>query len=280
MKDNRAACIRISGGWEGGYSNHPADRGGETYRGVILAVWRAYLTRKGQAFRAITTMTEDEYQEIFTSQYWHPVHGDVLAYGVDLSVFDYGLNSGPGQSIKDLQRVVKVKADGVIGNLTLQAVEQATLTASASASVIREHCERRVGLLNGIISRKPSQVVFKKGWMNRVADIEVKGVGMTVQMTEQHATNEAESAEQRATTLGNKGTAAGGAAGTVDAAVASTTDINIWIVLGLIGVAIFGSIMLWKYLHARSYQKARAVAYYSAAVVADQEVANGPVPTP
>jgi len=38
---------------------------------------------------------------------------------------DFGVNSGPSRSIKGLQTVVGVPADGVIGPLTLEAVRKA-----------------------------------------------------------------------------------------------------------------------------------------------------------
>jgi len=46
-----------------------------------------------------------------------------LPVGVDLSVFDYGVNSGPSRSAKDLQHVVGAKVDGVIGAATIAAVK-------------------------------------------------------------------------------------------------------------------------------------------------------------
>ena len=43
--------------------------------------------------------------------------------GLDWAVFDWGVNSGPARSARSIQTIVKVKADGAIGKMTLAAIE-------------------------------------------------------------------------------------------------------------------------------------------------------------
>ena len=45
-----------------------------------------------------------------------------LPAGLDLEVFDFGVNSGPAESVKTLQRLVGVTQDGSVGPITLAAV--------------------------------------------------------------------------------------------------------------------------------------------------------------
>ena len=43
--------------FEGGFSNHSADSGGATMRGVTQAVFWAYLSNKGRALRPVSSIT-------------------------------------------------------------------------------------------------------------------------------------------------------------------------------------------------------------------------------
>jgi len=51
-------------------------------------------------------MTDADIQAIYRQDFWNPVRGDDLPVGVDLSVFDAGVMSGPSRSVKWLQQVV------------------------------------------------------------------------------------------------------------------------------------------------------------------------------
>jgi lysozyme family protein len=67
--------------------------------------------------------------------------------------------------IKALQRAVKVKADGVIGPITLAAVHDAqrhTLAVKVLASYQR---------LIGLALKKPLNTRFASGWLNRLASL-------------------------------------------------------------------------------------------------------------
>ena len=44
--------------------------------------------------------------------------------GLDLAAFDFGVNSGPAESVKTLQGLVGVTQDGSVGPITLAAVGQ------------------------------------------------------------------------------------------------------------------------------------------------------------
>ena len=49
---------------------------------------------------------------------------DDLPSGLDLCVFDFGVNAGPGRAAKYLQTLVATKADGGIGPNTLAKVNE------------------------------------------------------------------------------------------------------------------------------------------------------------
>src|SRR6218665_304282 len=124
---------------EGGYVNHPRDPGGATNFGVIQRVYDGYRERKGQPTRSVKDITEFEVKEIYDRQYWQAIKGDKLPLGVSYAVFDGAVNSGPGQSIKWLQRALGVTADGALGEVTLSAVKN----HPDHLKLISDICDRR-----------------------------------------------------------------------------------------------------------------------------------------
>lgn len=154
---------------EGGYVNHPADPGGATMKGVTQGVYDAYRGGKGQAPRGVRQISNAEVEDIYRRQYWVAIRGDELAAGVDYAVFDYAVNSGPGKAVKDLQRALGVRVDGVIGIGTLQA-----LTAADDARLIGDLCDRRLKFLKSLRTWK----TFGVGWARRVAGVRQAALGM------------------------------------------------------------------------------------------------------
>src|SRR3990167_8354222 len=99
---------------EGGTADRPLkdDPGGLTRNGVTWATYDAFRISKGLPKRSVKLITNAEVTEIY-KQFWDNVRGDDLPSGLDWAVFDFGVNSGPGRAIKELQRVLGVKVDGV-----------------------------------------------------------------------------------------------------------------------------------------------------------------------
>lgn len=148
--------------YEGGYVNHPKDPGGATNFGVTQRVYTAYRKRLGHPFRSVKNITEAEVKAIYHEQYWLKVRGPDLPSGLDLTVYDFGVNSGPARSIKFLQRALGVTDDGVISDVTLAAVE--ALSTDDVIRVIREINHARLAWLK----RLKHWGTFGKGWTRRV----------------------------------------------------------------------------------------------------------------
>lgn len=148
---------------EGGKVNHPKDPGGRTNQGVIQRVYDGWRQRNDLPLRSVYDMEPHERDDIYKKQYWDAVKGDQLPQGVDYVVMDGAVNSGPGQSIKWLQRALGVKADGVIGQATLAAVE----AVNDHDSLIAKILQRREAFLRALKTFK----TFGKGWMNRVTQV-------------------------------------------------------------------------------------------------------------
>lgn len=137
---------------EGGYVNHPADRGGETKYGISK---RAYPTED------IANLTLERAKMIYRRDYWGPAGCDAVPDGVKFDLFDMAVNAGVRRAVLTLQRTVGETEDGILGPLTLQAVQ----SMPASRLVARFNGHR----LKHFISL-PTWPAFGRGWVSRIAD--------------------------------------------------------------------------------------------------------------
>jgi len=168
MVDKFDACHAITAKWEGGWSDHPADPGGKTMYGITQATLSSWLGRPASATE-IRSLTKQQAQAIYRDRYWKRVSGDQLPPGVDLCVYDFGVNSGPDRAVRSLQTALGVKADGWVGELTLAA-----LRLRDADKLINTLCDRRLAFLKAL----PTWSKFGKGWANRVADVRKRALVM------------------------------------------------------------------------------------------------------
>lgn len=139
-------------GNEGGYSNNPADPGGETMYGVTFRVARAY-----GYIGAMRDLPWQTAMGIYAKNYWAPIKADQLPDALRFHVFDAAVNSGPGQAVKWIQQAAGITQDGLIGPQTISA---ASRVAPAQYSAIR------LRFMTGLAT----WATFGKGWARRIAD--------------------------------------------------------------------------------------------------------------
>lgn len=151
---------------EGGYVDHPADRGGATNRGVTQGVYDAHRRARGLPIRSVRDITDAEVAEIYMARYWVPAKCGVLPWPASLCHFDAAVNSGVRQAAVLLQRAVGVAEDGVIGPQTLAAVQRA-----GRARLLARMWTGRLDFYRRIVAGDASQMVFLRGWENRVVDL-------------------------------------------------------------------------------------------------------------
>jgi len=156
-------CVAIVLRHEGGFIDHPSDRGGPTKYGITLRTLRGWRDDETLTADDVRALTEAEAREIYLARYWNPIRGDELPPGVDLAVFDYAVNSGVRHAARELQAVVGVPQDGAIGRVTLAAVRE-----QDPSMVISNLCERRRAFLRTLRTFE----VFGRGWLRRIAAIE------------------------------------------------------------------------------------------------------------
>lgn len=150
--------------WEGSrFTNHPQDKGGPTRYGVIQRVYDQYRRASGLATRSVQHISIAERDAIYWQNYWEPVWGSSLPPRVAACAFDFGVNSGPSRSVKYLQWALNLPQTGRMSERVIAACLDAN-----EAMLVADLLAKREGFLRGIVRGNPSQVVFLKGWLNRV----------------------------------------------------------------------------------------------------------------
>jgi lysozyme family protein len=155
---------------EGGYVNHPNDKGGPTKFGVTQDVYSEWLGRDATV-EDVKSMTEEVARDIYESKYLTGPRIHLLPEPLQTQVLDIAVNSGPRTAVKMLQRVVNkagfgpVDVDGVLGPNTRKVVE--TANAEMGPFLSNALVDERRAFFEAIVARNPSQKVFLKGWLNR-----------------------------------------------------------------------------------------------------------------
>ena len=119
MKKNYNKCLETILHHEGGYVNHPEDPGGETNLGVTKRVYEEHGGTKN-----MKDLTVEDVAPIYKKGYWDRMKCDEIPNGLDLCLFDFGVNAGPGRAAKFLQKIIGVTQDGGIGPQTIGALQQ------------------------------------------------------------------------------------------------------------------------------------------------------------
>ncbi len=146
---------------EGGFSDDPHDPGGATMDGITLAEFQAWYGHD-KTVADLKAITGEQLGQIYMESYWVQVRGGDLPAGVDLSVFDMGVNAGPKRSIELLQAVLGVTADGVLGPISLAAL--ASVTANGvTLSVLKKLAKAQGDFYRSLSTYK----YFGKGWIAR-----------------------------------------------------------------------------------------------------------------
>jgi lysozyme family protein len=115
MADTFDTCLAFTLREEGGYVDNPADPGGATNMGITLATYRGWSDNPDLGAAQVQDMTRRTAEAIYRSSYWNPLRADALPQGVDLSVFDMGVNAGIWRSARLLQRAIGFTGDEVDG---------------------------------------------------------------------------------------------------------------------------------------------------------------------
>ena len=166
--ENYHKCLELILHHEGGYVNHPKDPGGETNLGVTKRVYEEWGGTK-----EMVDLTVEDVAPIYEKNYWGRVKGDDLPSGLDLCVFDFAVNAGPGRAAKYLQSMIGTTVDGGIGPNTLRAVGNYVEEVGLQSAI-----ENYQASSQDYYEQLSTFETFGRGWTRRVEETTAEAVAL------------------------------------------------------------------------------------------------------
>lgn len=164
--------------WEGGLSritNDSASKntcptpfkgqtGWHTNQGITYLSWCSIFGQNNDA--RFYAMSSEDWNTVFKKGYWDAVKGDqIQKQSIANVLVSWAWGSGPVTAIKQIQKVLGISADGVIGNQTLTAINNADeRELFAKCIKQREQFFRQIAV--------GKNAVFLNGWLNRLRNFE------------------------------------------------------------------------------------------------------------
>lgn len=153
--------------WEGGWVNDPDDLGGATNKGVTYKTYKLYCRRKGYpvpTVERLKNLTDEQFCDILKTMYWDACQGDrIESQSVANAIVDWAWNSGTVTAVKEVQKVLGVEIDGIVGNITLSAIN-----SQSPLPLFGKIQQARIAYIERICNSRPANNKFKNGWFNRI----------------------------------------------------------------------------------------------------------------
>lgn len=168
MLNNFDRSVAVTLDYEGGNDNDPRDPGGRTSRGITQREWDSYRRAHSNVVLAsdVWRAPQSAVVSIYREDYWNAVAGDRWPVGLDLCVFDAGVNSGPGRALVWARSALAQQAG------TFSQLATAATVIKDQVAVIKRYQARRSSFLHALRTWQ----YFGRGWARRVAGIEAIAV--------------------------------------------------------------------------------------------------------
>jgi len=147
--------------FEGGYSNHPADFGGKTYKGIIQSVYNEYRQQRGLPPLDVTKMSDAELMEIYQT-YWQSSEAEKMHPALSVVMFDTAVNFGTHNAVTFLQQALGLPQTGRFDEATRQALKIGN-NRNTALQIINERIIYRYQR----VQETKSQMAFFHGWLSR-----------------------------------------------------------------------------------------------------------------
>lgn len=176
-------ALKLVGIAEGGYSNHPSDKGGETICGIArnknpqCAIWKMvdrWKERGNTSPQALTKLAHNDpefmgiVQGFYRGGYWNACRCDELPNLWRYPVYSCAVNCGSRVAVQILQKCINVESDGIYGGKTTRAVRE---YPKKEREFVDEFCEIWSKYYDRIVEKNPSQKKYINGWKNRIANV-------------------------------------------------------------------------------------------------------------
>lgn len=177
--------------WEGGFVNDPADSGGATNKGVTLATYKSYCKAnklKVPTVADLKKISDETVLAILKQFYWDKMQADKINNQSIANLCVQSLWGSGAAYIKIIQGVLGVKQDGIVGDKTLAAINQADQKKlherlwQRRKKYFEDIVKRSVADYERKIGRQATERELKtytkkrflNGWLNRLNDFKFK----------------------------------------------------------------------------------------------------------
>lgn len=141
-------------------SANPKWSGWEQIKNTLLLYPLEYASEVLYSDRELKEQAKDFYKK----QYWDKAKLDfVLPFDIANLIFIFGVNVGMKTAIKYAQQIVKVENDGIVGKITLRA-----LNGYSPLRFVSEYKQLQIKYYTQLAHLKPNYKIFLNGWLNRV----------------------------------------------------------------------------------------------------------------
>jgi lysozyme family protein len=143
--------------YEGGYSHHPGDKGGETNYGITKKTAHVHGYRG-----SMKTIPLEVVRTIYREGCWDKCRCEELPrHPLRLVIFDAAVHAGPSRAIRWAQAAAGAVEDGIIGPRTLAAIHAAPDKDRLALAMIQARLD--------FLRRLSNWWIFKNGWSARIA---------------------------------------------------------------------------------------------------------------
>lgn len=148
---------------EGGFQKMRHDRGnwtsGKVGKGALKGT-KFGLSAMSYPLLDIENLTIEQAKAIYFEDWWLPLNMDRFHQSMQYQLFDAAINHGSYSAIRMMQRAAGVNDDGIIGPITLAAVNKMDIN-----DLVMRFISQRIQ----VFVRVPTFARFGKGWMNRIS---------------------------------------------------------------------------------------------------------------
>lgn len=161
---------------EGGYVYDPLDAGGETHKGISRnshGSWSGWViidkSKKEKDFPVsiVNHVALQQLVELFyLNTFWLPLKASQISNQTTAdSIFDFAVNTGVKTTVLIVQSVIGTKADGIIGEQTLQKLNSLDFGYFQPAFTVA-----KISHYIAIIKKRPSNKKYLYGWIIRALE--------------------------------------------------------------------------------------------------------------
>ena len=166
QQDYTAFINRVISRYEGGFGWNRNDPGGPTNFGITCYDLAEFYHEPMNSMAAwaprVQAMSLAVADQIYATKYATACRFSDLNSGPDCVVLDFGINSGPSRAIIYAQQIVGVPVDGILGPVTLAAINKYD-----PAQFVVRLCASRMSFLRAL----GTWGTFGVGWTARVVDL-------------------------------------------------------------------------------------------------------------